>query len=57
MPCYFVLLLQGLETQRSLDAVARLSSTIAIKGSLRSELHVHYPCRKVLHFLLWRVAV
>lgn len=36
MPCYFVLLLPWLKTQRSLDAAAGLGSTIAIKGSLRS---------------------
>ena len=39
MPCV-VLLLPGLKTQRSLDAAAGI---IAIKGSLRSSLHVHYP--------------
>lgn len=50
MACSSVLLLLGLKTQRSLDAAARLRSTIAIKGSLRSQLHVRYPRHKPLEF-------
>lgn len=50
MWCYFVLILQERQAHRSLDAALGLSSTIAIKGSLRSGLQVHYHWHKLLNF-------
>lgn len=37
-----------LKTQRSLDAAAKLSSTITIKGCLRTQLQAHSVLCKIL---------